>query len=336
MKRVLITGAGGFIGANLARRLIREGHQTHLVVSERGNPWRLEDLQRQALLHRLDLRDADRVRQTVEAVRPDWVFHLAAHGAYSWQTDATAIFQTNVMGTIHLVEACRAVGIEAMVNTGSSSEYGWKDHPPAEEEPLEPNSSYAVSKASATLYCRHVAQSSGLRLCTLRLYSVYGSFEEPGRLMPSLLIHALRGGYPPLASPHVARDFVYIDDCLDAYLLAVSARDLPPGAIYNVGAGVQSTLADVVGLLRQLFRLRTPPVWASMPDRTWDTGIWVADNRRIQHDLGWRPRTPLAAGLQRFRDWIAQPHWTAFYRERLGLRRFRSLPRDSQHHANLF
>src|SRR5687768_6893501 len=156
MKRVLITGAAGFIGANLARRMIRDGHQTHLVVSPRGTPWRLEELRGQALLHRLDLTDGERVRQTVEAVRPDWVFHLAAHGAYSWQTDTQAIFQTNLMGTIHLVEACQAVGIEAMVNTGSSSEYGWKDHAPAEDEWLEPNSSYAVSKAAATQYCRHV------------------------------------------------------------------------------------------------------------------------------------------------------------------------------------
>jgi nucleoside-diphosphate-sugar epimerase len=321
MKRVLITGAGGFIGANLARRLIRDGHQTHLVVSERSTSWRLEGLRRQALLHRLDLCDADRVRQMVEAVRPDWVFHLAAHGAYSWQTNTRAIFETNLMGTIHLVEACRAVGIEAMVNTGSSSEYGWKDHPPPEDELVEPNSDYAVSKASATLYCRHVARARGLRLCTLRLYSIYGSYEEPARLMPSLLIHALQGGYPPLARPHVARDFVYIEDCLDAYMLAISAVNAPPGAVYNVGSGVQTTLAEVVDVVRQLFRLRTPPLWASMPDRTWDTDTWVADSRRIRQELGWQPRASLADGLRGFQKWIVQPPWQAFYRQRIGLRK---------------
>ncbi len=321
MKRVLITGAGGFIGANLARRLIREGHQTHLVVSPRGNPWRLEELHGQALLHRLDLCDAERVRQTIEAVRPDWVFHLAAHGAYSWQTDTKSIFQTNLMGTIHLVEACSAVGIEAMVNTGSSSEYGWKDHPPDENESLEPNSSYAVSKASATLYCRQVAQSTGLRLCTLRLYSVYGSYEEPARLMPSLLIHALQGGYPSLARPKVARDFVYIDDCIDAYLMAIAASDLPPGAVYNVGSGVQTTLAEVVDVVRRLFHLKVPAVWASMPDRSWDTDTWVANSRRVQYELGWRPRTSLTEGLRKFRDWIAQPRWQTLYRQRLALRK---------------
>jgi nucleoside-diphosphate-sugar epimerase len=319
MKRVLVTGAAGFIGANLARRLIRDGHRTHLIISPRSNPWRLEELHGQALLHRLDLCDADRVRQLVEAIRPDWVFHLAAHGAYSWQTDAAAIFRTNVLGTVHLVEACRDVGIEALVNTGSSSEYGWKDHPPAEDEPLEPNSSYASAKAAATLYCRQAALSARFRLCTLRLYSIYGSYEEPNRLMPTLLLQAQRGGYPSLARPQVARDFVYIDDCIEAYLLAIAARDVPPGAIYNVGSGVQTALADVVDLVRRQFGLRTSPVWASMPNRSWDTETWVSDNRRIRRTLGWQAHTSLADGLIRFSQWLAQPRWQAFYRKRIGL-----------------
>lgn len=321
MKRILLTGAGGFVGANLARRLVDLGHEVHLALNSNRGAWRLEGIAAQTACHAVDLRDGHAVRQLVGRVRPNWVFHLAAHGAYSWQTDTTTIMETNLMGTVHLVDACRSSGVEAMVNTGSSSEYGWKDHAPAEDEWLEPNSSYAVSKAAATQYCRHVAQISEMRLCTLRLYSVYGAFEEPHRLMPALLINARQGNYPPLVRPSVARDYVYIDDVIDAYLLAVASTTSPRGAVYNIGTGVQTTLADVVAAVRELFQLRHPPVWATMPDRGWDTDTWVANSRRIQQELGWCPRTSLTDGLRQFRDWITQPSWQQFYRQQLVARR---------------
>src|SRR5207247_2954820 len=125
--------------------------------------------------------DGERLPQVVRQIRTDWVFHLAVHGAYSWQTDLGQMVRTNILGTINLVGACVATGFEGFVNTGSSSEYGFKDHAPAETEALQPNSHYAVTKASATLFCRYTAESRRLRLPPLRLSSIYGPWEEPGR-----------------------------------------------------------------------------------------------------------------------------------------------------------
>ena len=314
MKRVFVTGATGFIGANLARRLVRDGHDVHVLLGEPCHPWRLRDLFRDLTAHHGDLRDRDGVRAAVRRARPDWVFHLAVHGAYSWQTDLRAIVETNVLGLVNLVEACLVTGFEALVNTGSSSEYGCKDHAPDETCWLEPNSYYAVTKASATLLCRHTAQATGKHLPTLRLYSVYGPYEEPNRLMPRLVLHGLRGTYPPLASPDVARDYVYIDDVIDAYLRAVRTPDQEAGAVYNVGTGVQTTLRQVVSLAGKLFPYQGPPAWGSMPDREWDTTIWVADNRRICRALGWEPAHTLEAGLRAFRDWMeANPSLREYY-----------------------
>ncbi len=170
MKRVIVTGATGFVGANLARRLLREGHETHLLVRPGYNGWRLEDVRQDVRLHEVDFGDAPALDKVVGAIRPDWIFHLAAHGAYSWQNDLAQIVQTNFIGTINLVEACLKTGCAAFVNTGSSSEYGFKTHAPSENEWLEPNSYYAVTKASATMFCRYTAQSRGAHLPTLRLY----------------------------------------------------------------------------------------------------------------------------------------------------------------------
>ncbi len=197
MKRVVVTGATGFVGANLARRLLRDGHELHLLLRPANNPWRIRDIRDDVHSHEVDFTDKESLARVVGAIRPDWVFHLAAHGAYSWQTDLDSMVATNITGTINLVESCLRAGFEAFVNTGSSSEYGYKDHAPAETEWLEPNSYYAFTKASATLFCRYMAQSRNARIPTLRLYSVYGPYEEPARLVPALIMSGLRGKLPP-------------------------------------------------------------------------------------------------------------------------------------------
>ena len=304
MKRVLVTGASGFVGANLARRLVRDGHEVHLLLRPTYAPWRLAGLRDDVRCHVASLEDGAAVSEAVRRARPDWVFHLAAHGAYPSQTDVTEMVRTNVLGTINLVEASLATGVEAFVNTGSSSEYGARDHPPREDEPLEPNSHYAVMKASATLYCQYTARHREMRLPTLRLYSVYGPYEEPTRLVPTLLVHALAGTLPPLVRPETARDFVYVDDVVDAYLLAATHRGQETGAVYNVGTGIQTTLRDIVAVVRRLFDIEAEPQWGTMADRIWDTSAWVANPEKIRHDLGWEPRVTLEDGLRRFAGWL--------------------------------
>src|SRR5204863_142015 len=159
-----------------------------------------------------------------ETIQPEWVFHLAAHGAYSWQTDVQQMVKTNLLGTINLVQACLNTGFDSFVNAGSSSEYGYKNHPPSEQELPEPNSHYAVSKVAATLFCQHTSRREGVRIRTLRLYSAFGAYEDPNRLMPTLIGRCLKGEFPPLVRPETARDYVYIDDVVDAFLLAASPR----------------------------------------------------------------------------------------------------------------
>jgi nucleoside-diphosphate-sugar epimerase len=315
MKRVIVTGATGFVGSNLARRLLRDGQEVHLLVRPGHSSWRIDDIRREVRLHEVALEDAEAVAGAVGRIRPDWIFHLAAHGAYSSQTDLRQMIQTNLVGTINLVEACLSTGFEAFVNTGSSSEYGFKDHAPSEDESPEPNSHYAVTKAAATLFCRYTARSRALHLPTLRLYSVYGPYEEPARLIPRLITHGLKGELPPLVNPAVARDYVYVDDVTEAYLLAATARgELEPGAVYNVGTGVQTSLAEAVETARRVLSIKREPRWASMPEREWDTNIWVADNRKIKDALGWQPQYSFEEGFRLTVEWLrASPARRSLY-----------------------
>jgi dolichol-phosphate mannosyltransferase len=317
MKRALLTGGSGFVGANLARRLLRDGHEVHLLLRPDYAPWRLEEIREDLTIHFADLPDEPAVKAAVAAIRPDWIFHLAAYGAYSSQTGIHHMAQTNLIGTINLLDACVAHGFAAFVNTGSSSEYGFTSHAATEADRLEPNSHYALTKAAATHYCRLTAQSRGLRIPTLRLYSVYGPFEEPSRLLPALIVRGLRGELPPLVDPDVARDYVYVDDVCDAFILAATQPQPDPGAVYNVGTGVQTPLRDLVALARTVLSIAAAPEWGSMPNRQWDTSVWVADIRKIRAELGWEPRHDLAHGFRRMVEWFQDnPALLALYRTR--------------------
>lgn len=305
-KRAVVTGPAGFVGANLARRLVADGHDVHLFVHPHSDVWRLQGLDVVATLHWLDLEDSESVQREIRLAQPDWIFHAAAHGAYPDQTDLRRMISTNMVGTINLVEAAIAHGFEAFVHTGSSSEYGLKDHAPTEDELAEPNSHYAVTKAAATMYCRHMARTHDLHLRVLRLYSVYGPWEEPTRLVPRVVVRGLQGGWPPMANPATARDYVYIDDVVDAYLAAATAPVQEAGAVYNVGTGVQTSLLEVTEVARDELPITVQPEWGALADRAWDAGTWVANPSTALKDLGWSSRHDLASGLHAFVSWLRE------------------------------
>ena len=315
-KSVMVTGGTGFVGANLVRRLVADGHQVHLLVRPEYNDWRIKDILPHLQIHTTNLVDADPLRSAVAAIRPEWVFHLAAYGAYSWQNDLQAAIQTNFIGTVNLVEACRAVGFEVFVNTGSSSEYGLKDHAPAETEQIDPNSYYAVTKASATLFCRYTANRHSLSIPTLRLYSVYGPYEDRDRLIPKMILHGLHGTLPPLADPEVARDFVYVKDVEEAYLFLASQPEGKAGEVHNLGTGVQTSLRNVVDVTCKLFNLSLEPQWGTMPNRGWDTTIWKADSTRLR-GIGWTPAYDFERGLRDTIRWFQDhPEFMSYYLSR--------------------
>jgi dolichol-phosphate mannosyltransferase len=302
--RALVTGAAGFIGANLIRRLIADGHEVIAVTRTGGTPWRLEDVRTEVEVLELDLSDASAIKRAVIPARPEWIFHLAAHGAYSWQTDIDTMIRVNIGATAALLAAARDVQVQAFINAGSSSEYGLKDHAPREDEWLEPNSLYAVTKAAGT-HLTALAANDGLPAMTLRLYSIYGPWEEPGRLVPALIREAMRGMLPALVEPQTARDFVYVDDCCDALLRAAQGgAPSGPGVILNIGSGTQTQLDELVGVARSALGVSAMPEWGTMDKREWDTSYWVSDPRAAREHLGWYTSTSLGEGLASTLEWL--------------------------------
>jgi UDP-glucose 4-epimerase len=299
---VLVTGAGGFIGGCLVRRLLASGSGVHVLL-QGEIPWRLRGLAERVTVHRGDVRDAAGVSGVVSRVAPRVVFHLAAHGAYESQSDARAIFETNLIGSQHVFAASAAAGVELVVNAGSSSEYGFKREPMRETDRLEPGSLYAAAKAAQTHLGTVMARRGPTAVVTLRLFSVYGPWEEPTRLMPTLLRRA-RAGLPlEMAAPDTAHDFVYVEDVLDALVDVERLRGLS-GHVFNLGTGVQSTLRDVVAAVQETVGGRSEVRWGAMPARRWDTDRWQADVSRARGVLGWSARHTLRQGLARMAAWM--------------------------------
>jgi len=311
-----VTGAAGFVGANLVRRLLDERQEVHVIIRKNSDRWRLKDILGKIHLHEGSVMDKERMLKIVRTAKPCVIYHLAAYGAYSDQQDREQIIGTNVMGTMNMLGACLHQGFDMFVNVGSSSEYGFKSQPSRESDLLEPNSYYAVGKASATLLCQWASRVEKMPVVTLRLYSVYGPYEEPSRLVPKLIMSCLNGTLPPLVSPKTARDFIYIEDVLDVFR-AITRKPMAGGHVFNVGTGRQRTLADVVrGVMRET-RMTQRPVWGSMPERSWDTNRWVGQVGKLKKFLGWKPRFTLTQGLKASVNWFQDPSHFQMYQDRL-------------------
>jgi nucleoside-diphosphate-sugar epimerase len=318
MTRVALTGGTGFIGANLARALLRRGDEVHLLVRANHATWRVEAIRNDIALHVVDIADARSVREAFRAIRPELLFHLAQAGGHAWHTDVPEMVATNYLACINLLRAAGECGTR-VVNAGSSSEYGARAHATRETDSPRPNSDYAATKLASTLYCRHWAQRTMRPAPTLRLYSIYGPFEEPMRLLPRLVAFGLEGRLPPLTSPETARDFVYVDDAVAALLRAAEVALPDPGAIFNICSGRQITLREAVATAGTVLGVTEPPSWASMAPRAWDTGTWVGDPALAARDLGWTATTPLAAGIGKFAEWLnSEPAMREHYRRMTG------------------
>jgi nucleoside-diphosphate-sugar epimerase len=303
--RVLVTGATGFVGACLTRRLLGMGHEIHAFARQTANRWRIVDIVPHIVVHDVDLRNAHAVRQAVAAIRPEKVFHLATYGGFTFQRDIDAIYAANFTGTVNLVHSCEKVGFDCFIHTGSSSEYGIKTVPMKETDLLEPLGDYAVSKAAATQFCRSEALQKGLPIATLRVFSPYGPWDDPQRLIPYVLASLLNGTAPALSSPVSVRDYVFINDVVDSYL-AVMDAPIVAGEIYNVGSGVQTGIGVVVDRIVSALDNGILPRWGTESPRRPEPAVWVADTAKMKTHFNWEATTCLEDGLQQTIGWMRE------------------------------
>ena len=303
--RTLVTGATGMVGANLVRRLVAEGHEVSVLVRPTSHPQRLEGLEDRLRVLVGDLVDAEAVSRIVRAEHPDVVFHLAST---IWgrvpEGQSAAHVGVNILGTCHLLDALRGLPKTRLVFTGSSAVYG-PGSQLNEGRRLAPNTFYGATKASASLLVQTAARCDQLPTVELRLFMPYGPWEESNRLIPQVILAALAGRDIPMTAGTQQRDLIYMDDVVEALLLAAT-RPVPAGAVFNVGSGVAITVRELV---ERLLRLMGHPVKAlvgALPMRPDEILEMSADVTAAKTQLGWRPRTSLDEGLRRTIAWWTQ------------------------------
>lgn len=299
--KILVTGATGFVGACLVRRLVILGYDVHIFTRKRSNKWRIADILKYVTNHEVDLCDFYNVDKVVKQIRPRIIYHLATYGGFAFQQDTRNIMQSNLMGTINLLQACETVDFDYFVNTGSSSEYGLKQEPMKESDLTVPVGDYGVSKTATTLYCQSEAIRKSLPIVTLRLFSPYGNWDDPKRLIPYVIKSLLRGETPELSKPTSVRDYVYIEDVLDFYQLIVN-RPLLGENIFNVGSGVQHSIGEVVTTITQIIANGVEPVWGVTEQKRPESSLWVADITKANR-AGLKIRSDLEKGLRKTIAW---------------------------------
>jgi dolichol-phosphate mannosyltransferase len=300
---ILVTGASGFIGANLFKRIAAQRNDVYAAVRRTRN-WRLADVSDDRVVA-VDLNDYASVQNLVNTLRPQTVLDCAAYGAYSFEEDQTLIYQTNFLSAVNFIEALAKSGVAAFVHAGSSSEYGTNCRAPSENSACEPNSPYAVSKVAIAQYMLYMGRYRAFPCVNLRLYSVYGPLEDTSRLMPNVARAGLRGAYPTLVNPDTSRDFVYIDDVCAAFIL--TAVKMHPGLYgdnINIGAGRKCTIADLAAVAKKVFNIAADPVFGTMESRKWDLRDWYSDSGKALSQLGWEATTSLEEGLLATAAWI--------------------------------
>ncbi len=305
-KRVFLTGAAGFIGANLARGLLRQGAIVHALVKPTTNPWRIDEIASRLVTHLGDLNDRAQLQNRVSQIRPEIVFHLAVPGGHPNDADSRiAMLQTSVLGTANLLEAIAAVDVQRFVHLGSSLEYDVKNAPLTESDRLEPTTFRGVAKAAATLLCQHFARANHRHLIALRVFSAYGYWESPTRLVPTAIRAALGDGEMPLTAPGYRHDMIFVQDVVEACLLALRAESAI-GEIVNIGSGQQWSNEQIVETIQTVSGGRIRVRVGEYPARSPDTTHWVADIRRAKELLNWQPRHTLERGLEKTVAWFRE------------------------------
>ena len=300
---VLVTGANGFLGAHLVRRLADLGARCTGLHRPTSNLLRLAEFSSRIALHAVDLRDAEGLRNRVRAHPPKVVFHVAAQGVDPGKRDLETMFQSNVLGLVNLLEALEGVPLDAFVNTGTCSEYGPRgDGPRPESEAPDPVSAYGVSKAAAVMLGVVLARTRRRPIVTLRPFTTFGPYERSDRLVGYVTTCVIKGEEIRMTGGVQARDFIYIDDVVEAYLRA----GIPPvasGEIINVGSGQVVTIKALVEKVREIAGSTVPVRVGALPYR--DDEIWhlCADIRRARERLAWSPQVSLDEGLRRTLDW---------------------------------
>jgi NAD dependent epimerase/dehydratase len=310
-RRVLITGAGGFIGSHLTERLVELGAQTRCFLrytSQGSLGW----LATSPLLPKLDIvhgdvRDYESVVHATSGI--DVIFHLAALIGipYSYYSPRSYV-QTNIDGTLNVLEAARRHGTERLICTSTSEVYGSaRCVPIGEDHPLQGQSPYSATKIGADKIAESYHLSFGLPVSIARPFNTYGPRQSARAVIPTIISQALARSSVNLGNLSATRDFNFVSDTVEG-LIAIAATPATVGKTLNIGSGNEISIRKLVDMIFELIGVDYPVnvEETRLRPETSEVERLCADSRLLHQITGWRPEVPLRDGLTRTIDWIGK------------------------------
>jgi NAD dependent epimerase/dehydratase len=310
-KRVLITGAGGFIGSHLTEKLVELGARTRALVHYRSNGswgW-LDQSPRKSDIEVIagDIRDRDCVLKAMREI--DVVFHLAALIGipYSYYAPASYV-ETNILGTLNVLQAARELNVERLVHTSTSEVYGTAVHVPIDEQhPLQGQSPYSASKIGADKLAESFFLSFALPVVTIRPFNTFGPRQSARAVIPAIISQCLAGNVVNLGSLNPTRDFNYVGNMVDGFIRCAESRDAA-GQTINIGSGKEVRIGDLAKKIAEIMGKAVQIRHEQERVRPEDSEVQrlVADNSKAKSVLAWKPAVSLEEGLRRTIDWIQE------------------------------
>lgn len=310
-KSVVITGAGGFIGSHLAELLVKYCKHVRVLVhyNSRSDEGMLELIPRS--IHKEleivfgDLRDPFAMRKLVKG--RDVVFHLGALIAIPYSYIASSSYvNTNILGTLNILEACRAEGVFRVVHTSTSEVYGTAQYTPIDEKhPLQGQSPYSASKIGADKLVESYYRSFKLPVVTVRPFNTYGPRQSARAVIPTIVTQALAGGSIRLGLLTPVRDMTYVKDTCEGFL-ALAECNKAVGKVINLGTGEAYSIGDIVETIGHILgrRLKVEMDKSRIRPESSEVLKLLSDNSLCRRLTSWNPRFTLRRGLQKVIQYV--------------------------------
>ncbi len=295
----LVTGGAGFVGSHLVDRLLDDGWEVSVVDNLRWG--KRSNVDGRATFHQVDITSGGDLTAILERERPQVVFHLAAQISIVRSMEAPIEdTQINVVGTVNVLDACVRAGVEhfMFMSTGGAL-YGQPEQVPCDEDYMAaPLSVYGASKLAAERYVRLIAATAGVRYTILRPGNIYGPRQSGGSVISTFLRQMLAGELVTVFGDGMQeRDYVYVDDVVEAMMLAVTRQESGEPHTFNLGTGVGTSVREVYEAIAQATGSGAPPEYA--PAREGEVQRISLDASRAERHLGWRPRMSFEEGIAR-------------------------------------
>ena len=306
MEKILITGADGFIGSHLTEALVRAGHKVRaFVLYNSFNSWGWldhcsPDVKGQFEVFPGDIRDPHGVKEAMKGC--DAVLHLAALIGipYSYHSPDTYV-DTNIKGTLNILQAARDLGVKRVIHTSTSEVYGTARFVPiTEDHPLQGQSPYSATKIGADQLALSFHSSFGLPITILRPFNTYGPRQSARAVIPTIIIQILKGKKEiSLGSTHPTRDLNYVEDTVDGFIKALVAPKIE-GEVINLGSGFEISIGNLAHMIAELMGTKISIKESSERVRPTDSEVerLLADNQKAKELLKWSPKNSGEAGLR--------------------------------------